>query len=412
MTEQQWTMGQDPAAMLQALMVGDLTGATVTVGGQTSSLKTFKRHPSATDRKLRLFACACTRQVWHLLSDRRSRRAVEVAERFADGMTTDEELSAADARASQVLGEMDGVPAPEFMAAWVADKGLFERLHECWYLIEPDQCFTQEMLASHANLLREVLGNPCRPVTLPKGQRLVPIGPFETDYGTVDEGWEDTACPWLTSLVLSLAQVAYEERTGRPSTSTPQKLLAHLLDVGRTDSLGGMCLTDAGRGRMMGDDRLSALAVSLQRASDEDRGVPSYIGKRGLTLTHWHTGNGHLSSTFQLMAVDCSPGEPKAWQIHLKNDVAEAVIRKIAGDLLAPGWPVIEDGSLDPDRLGVLADALEDAGCNDVPILRHLRGQELIPRPNTGDPPLAWYEPLRAPHVRGCWVLDLLLGRE
>jgi hypothetical protein len=44
------------------------------------------------------------------------------------------------------------------------------------------------------------------------------------------------------------------------------------------------------------------------------------------------------------------------------------------------------------DRLPVLADALEDAGCDSAEMLSHLRG----PRP----------------HVRGCWVVDLLLGKE
>jgi hypothetical protein len=43
------------------------------------------------------------------------------------------------------------------------------------------------------------------------------------------------------------------------------------------------------------------------------------------------------------------------------------------------------------DRLPVLADALEEAGCHDTEILGHLRGP--------------------GPHVRGCWVVDLLTGR-
>ena len=47
------------------------------------------------DRTLRLFACFCARQVWHLLRDERSRNAVVVAERHADGLATDEELKAA-----------------------------------------------------------------------------------------------------------------------------------------------------------------------------------------------------------------------------------------------------------------------------------------------------------------------------
>jgi hypothetical protein len=44
------------------------------------------------------------------------------------------------------------------------------------------------------------------------------------------------------------------------------------------------------------------------------------------------------------------------------------------------------------DRLPILADALQDAGCNNEDILNHCRGP--------------------GPHVRGCWVIDLLLGRE
>jgi hypothetical protein len=48
-------------------------------------------------------------------------------------------------------------------------------------------------------------------------------------------------------------------------------------------------------------------------------------------------------------------------------------------------------GTLDTDRLAVLADALEGAGCADADILGHLRGP--------------------VPHVRGCFVLDFLLGK-
>ena len=47
------------------------------------------------DRLARLFACWCLRQVWHLLTDERSRTAIEVAERYAVGEATHDDLKAA-----------------------------------------------------------------------------------------------------------------------------------------------------------------------------------------------------------------------------------------------------------------------------------------------------------------------------
>ena len=43
------------------------------------------------------------------------------------------------------------------------------------------------------------------------------------------------------------------------------------------------------------------------------------------------------------------------------------------------------------DRLPVLADALRDAGCEDPDVVSHCRGP--------------------GSHVRGCWVVDLVLGK-
>ena len=51
--------------------------------------------PRLNERKLRLFACACCRHIMHLLTDDGSRAAVDVAERFADGNASRQELEAA-----------------------------------------------------------------------------------------------------------------------------------------------------------------------------------------------------------------------------------------------------------------------------------------------------------------------------
>jgi hypothetical protein len=88
MTEAEWQACTDPQPMLDFLR------------GRVS------------ERKLRLFAAACCRRAWHLLFHEWSRRAVEAAERSADGTLEEEELArAASAAGSAALYQLAG-PLP------------------------------------------------------------------------------------------------------------------------------------------------------------------------------------------------------------------------------------------------------------------------------------------------------------
>lgn len=58
-----------------------------------------------TDKELRLFAVFCARQVEHLLTDERSKNAIDVAESFANEEATKDELTAAWAAAFDAARE-------------------------------------------------------------------------------------------------------------------------------------------------------------------------------------------------------------------------------------------------------------------------------------------------------------------
>ena len=74
-----------------------------------------------TDKELRLFACFCARQNWNLLTDERSRNAIEVAERFANGNATKGELKAAYAAARAADAAFDAAySAAAYFAAYAA----------------------------------------------------------------------------------------------------------------------------------------------------------------------------------------------------------------------------------------------------------------------------------------------------
>jgi hypothetical protein len=141
MTEQEWTGCGDVGRMLSFLWAG----------GHLS------------ERKQRLFACACARRLWPLLGDGRNRRAVEVAERYADGEAGRIELEAAlrEAYAAR-FDSPDG--GPHTGAAYCA---LETCRHGAPLRLEAIVAEARRAsgLSDQADLLRDLLGpGPFRPL--------------------------------------------------------------------------------------------------------------------------------------------------------------------------------------------------------------------------------------------------------
>jgi hypothetical protein len=100
-----------------------------------------------------------------------------------------------------------------------------------------------------------------------------------------------------------------------------------------------------------------------------------------------------------------APPESIPSEVRAASAAEAHLVREIFGN---PFWPVaflpewrtstavaLARGmyeSRDFGAMPILADALQDAGCDSGAVLDHCRGA--------------------GPHVRGCWVVDLLLGKE
>ncbi|VTU00019.1 Uncharacterized protein (Fragment) OS=uncultured bacterium PE=4 SV=1 [Gemmataceae bacterium] len=107
-------------------------------------------------------------------------------------------------------------------------------------------------------------------------------------------------------------------------------------------------------------------------------------------------------------AVTATAGAPAGWGVRGKPAIRAAA--HFLRELFGP-WP-FRDATADPewltstvvalakgiyedrafDRMPILADALQDAGCDDALVLDHCRQK-------------------KARHARGCWVLDALLQK-
>lgn len=163
------------------------------------------------------------------------------------------------------------------------------------------------------------------------------------------------------------------------------------------------------------DDRCRRAVEVLERCADgagTDQEVQEVIadaeeverGAVGLAragaravATAWSTAE-HARSAAARAAVE--PAQERVQQARLLRDLVGNPFRGIAVDPQWLDWndacvPRIARTISDEGRfsnLSILADALEESGCTDIEMLTHCRSE--------------------GPHVRGCWIIDLLLGKE
>jgi len=147
----------------------------------------------------------------------------------------------------------------------------------------------------------------------------------------------------------------------------------------------------SGSANSMAAARDAAIAVhaSLQDAN------PDYSAQ----YAAHHAANAH--------ALWFHKGGPDWWRaVPNERSVQAALLRDLFGILpfrpvdlpalrltsTASGIAAAIDAERAFDRMPILADALEDAGCTNQEILSHCRGP--------------------GPHVRGCWLVDLILAKE
>ncbi len=157
-------------------------------------------------------------------------------------------------------------------------------------------------------------------------------------------------------------------------------------------------------------DPLSLRAVDLcERVADdggdsaEFEALRSELSGRRASEERWRTIELSVVRSALWFRDGCSPlaeygqeGSELAAQAALVRDLWADPFRPVAWE---PSWltPTVValargiDADRAFDRLPVLADALEEAGCDAHEVLTHCRGE--------------------GPHARGCWVVDSVLGR-
>ena len=155
---------------------------------------------------------------------------------------------------------------------------------------------------------------------------------------------------------------------------------------------------------VLGDDEAKARAIP-----DQSRVIAATRVAAGVTTLHWPPSSAAtvalnctalgMKSWAKAMGWAAGPTAKKERAAHLRMvyDIFGNPFRPVAVDSawLTPNVvdlarTIYEERAF--ERIPILADALMDAGCEDEAVLSHCRSE--------------------GPHVRGCWVVDLLLGKQ
>ena len=152
MTDTDWQAATDPTPMLEYL------------------------RGKASDRKLRLFAVACCRRVGDYLEGAGVRHALEMAERFAEGLTSRVQLREALASALEGSASPSGASPAAYAsqaARYAGDSSAWRAAEGAARLAQLAACPARRVARGErelarrgqAELLRDVFGNPFRPRT-------------------------------------------------------------------------------------------------------------------------------------------------------------------------------------------------------------------------------------------------------
>jgi hypothetical protein len=183
--------------------------------------------PRPSGRKIRLCMAAFCRAIWHVMTDGRCRHAVEVAERFADDPGAEAELKAATKALPNKRRDYSALhkTAPHDAARSCTSRNkrfllaAMNQVHALAVLALEDGSHDPQtapaQLRRQAQVIRDVFGNPFRPVA------------FNT--------------AWQTAEVLALAEAAYAERILPSGELDPQRL-AVLADALEEAGAGGELL--------------------------------------------------------------------------------------------------------------------------------------------------------------------------